>query len=363
MELVSEETIDELIQAQTHIWNHTFYFIKSMSLKCAVQLGIPDAINSHGKPMTLSELVAALPVHPKKTHHLYRLMRLLVHSGFFALQKVADNHCQEGYLLTPASRLLLKDNPFLDSRPFIAMVLDPTVTEPYNCMSTWFQNDDPSAFVTTFGEPIWEYASHEAGVNHLINKTMASDSSLIGRAVVVKCKEVFQGLNSLVDVAGGTGNMAKAIADAFPDLKCTVLDLPHVVADLQGSKNLNFLGGDMFKAVPPADAILLKWTLHDWPDEECVKILKNCKEAITRNGKQQGGKVIIIDMVMGNQTWDSDDDKITEAQLLFDMEMMVCIIGKERNEKEWAKLFFDAGFSNYKINPVLGPRALIEVYP
>ncbi|KAF2283281.1 hypothetical protein GH714_043638 [Hevea brasiliensis] len=192
---------------------------------------------------------------------------------------------------------------------------------------------------------------------------MAIDSSLIGRAVVVKCKEVFQGLNSLVDVAGGTGNMAKAIADAFPDLKCTVLDLPHVVADLQGSKNLNFLGGDMFKAVPPADAILLKWTLHDWPDEECAKILKNCKEAITRNGKQQGGKVIIIDMVMGNQTWDSDDDKITEAQLLFDMEMMVCGIGKERNEKEWAKLFFDAGFSNYKINPVLGPRALIEVYP
>jgi hypothetical protein len=35
----------------------------------------------------------------------------------------------------------------------------------------------------------------------------------------------------------------------------------------------------------------------------------------------------------------------------------------ERNEKEWAKLFLDAGFLNYKIHPVLGTRALIELYP
>jgi hypothetical protein len=31
-----------------------------------------------------------------------------------------------------------------------------------------------------------------------------------------------------------------------------------VVSDLQGSKNLKYVGGDMFEAVPPADAILLK---------------------------------------------------------------------------------------------------------
>jgi hypothetical protein len=45
------------------------------------------------------------------------------------------------------------------------------------------------------------------------------------------------------------------------------------------------------------------------------------------------------------------------------MLMMILATGKERNEKEWAKLFTDAGFSNYKINPVLGLRSLIEVYP
>jgi hypothetical protein len=43
--------------------------------------------------------------------------------------------------------------------------------------------------------------------------------------------------------------------------------------------------------------------------------------------------------------------------------MMVALSGMERNEKEWAKLFFDAGFLNYKIHPVLGTRALFELYP
>ncbi|BFG25110.1 hypothetical protein CerSpe_113840 [Prunus speciosa] len=74
----------ELLQAQAHIWNHIFSFINSMSLKCAVQLDIPDVIQKHGQPMTLSELVSALPISPTKAHFIPRLMRILVHSGFFS---------------------------------------------------------------------------------------------------------------------------------------------------------------------------------------------------------------------------------------------------------------------------------------
>jgi methylase of polypeptide subunit release factors len=76
--------------------------------------------------------------------------------------------------------------------------------------------------------------------------------------LINECKEVFEGLGSLVDVGGGTGTVAKSIAEAFPHLDCTVFDLPHVVADLQGSENLKYVGGDMFEAIPPADGIVLK---------------------------------------------------------------------------------------------------------
>lgn len=53
--------------------------------------------------------------------------------------------------------------------------------------------------------------------------------------------------------------MARAIAKALPQLDCTVFDLPHVVSNLQDCrKNLKYVGGDMFQAIPRADAILLK---------------------------------------------------------------------------------------------------------
>ena len=87
--------------------------------------------------------------------------------------------------------------------------------------------------------------------------------------VIDKCKvtTVFEGLESVVDVGGGTRTAAKAIADAFPDMKFTILELPHVVVDLQGSKNLIYHGGDMSEAIPPADRVLLKVYIY---------VLRNC---------------------------------------------------------------------------------------
>jgi hypothetical protein len=64
--------------------------------------------------------------------------------------------------------------------------------------------------------------------------------------------------------------------------------------------------------------------------------------------------VIIIDIVVGSESM--------EMQGLFDLFMMY-INGVEREEHEWRKIFTEAGFSDYKIIPVLGFRSIIEVYP
>ena len=84
---------------------------------------------------------------------------------------------------------------------------------------------------------------------------------------------------------------------------------------------------------------------------------RKAEEAIANKDK---GKVIIIDVVIGNEKGDSELD---QTKLFYDIEMMVLVTGKERNEKDWAKLFLSAGFNSYKITPVLGFKSLIEVYP
>ena len=103
--------------------------------------------------MTLHELVAKLPVRPNETLCVHRLMRILVHSGFFTKQRVQESADEEGYVLANASRLLLKDHP-LSVTPFLLM-LDPDLTEPWDYVSAWFQNDDPTPFFTAHGRTLW----------------------------------------------------------------------------------------------------------------------------------------------------------------------------------------------------------------
>ncbi|KAF3649360.1 Isoflavone-7-O-methyltransferase 8 [Capsicum annuum] len=136
----------------------------------------------------------------------------------------------------------------------------------------------------------------EPKLNRVFNEFMASDARLVISTVIENCKAVFEGLKSLVDLGGGTGTVAKSVANAFPEINCTVLDLPHVVERCEGSKYVSYVGGDMFKFIPPADVILLESILHDWSDDYCIKILKKCKEALS--SKENGGRLIIIDIVM-----------------------------------------------------------------
>ncbi|CDP19712.1 unnamed protein product [Coffea canephora] len=220
------DNLGDLLEAQAHVWNAMFHFKKSACVKCAVELGIPDLISNHGKPITLSDLISVLPIHPSKSAHIFRLMRFLANSGFFV-----EN--PQGYALTSAGRLLLKDEPF-NVRAHIFLSCDPALLKPWN-------------FLT---DSIWK----------MFNENMASDNHLFVEVLMTKCKSVFEGLTTLADVGGGTGKVARAIAQNFPNIKCTVYDLPHVVANQGGAENLEFVAGDMFQSVPRANAILLKVT-------------------------------------------------------------------------------------------------------
>ncbi|XP_057726275.1 probable O-methyltransferase 3 [Arachis stenosperma] len=366
MEFQSGEQADnaKLLKAQSHVWNHIFSFINSMSLKCAVELGIPDAIYNYGKPMTLSQLIASLPIHPSKTSFIHRLMRILIHSGIFVTENVTNNNneVETGYVLTDSCMFLLKNNPF-SVTPLMLIDLTPTGIKPWHHLSDWFKNEDLTAFETAHGMTFWEYTDSVPKYGKSFIDGMASDSRFVsGLLLDDKFKGVFEGLESLVDVGGGTGTLAKAIAESFPNLKCCVFDLPSVVAGLQGTDNLKYIAGDMLvDPIPPSHDILLKWILHNWNDEECVKILKKCKEAIMQKSKE--GKVIIIDMVVEDDDKKACYDQSLQTQLFFDMLMMVLVSGKERNKIEWSKLIVSAGFTDYKITPILGLRSIIEIYP
>lgn len=350
----------EMFQGQAHIYKHAFSFANSMVLGCAIQLGIPDVIHSNKQPMTLSQLVSELKLLPEKSDAIHRLMRLLVYSGFFATREFLDENSenQQGYVLTPSSKLLLKSEiPNLS--PFARAMVDPVMVNPWQSLGDWILGNETTPFETAHGAPMWQFCDQNPRFNNVFNEAMASDSQMM--CLVVKdCKQVFQDMDSLVDVGGGTGIIANTILAAFPHLKCTVLDLPHVVANMPDTENLKYVGGDMFHSIPSADAILFKHVMHNWSDENCVKILKRCREAIKDKNEGRKGKVLIIDMVLDR---DEEAANMTEVKLIFDVLMIVLVTGRERTEKEWENLFLEAGFMSYKITPLFGLRSLIEVFP
>ncbi|XP_042439671.1 trans-resveratrol di-O-methyltransferase-like [Zingiber officinale] len=372
-----------LWDAHAHLLNTALAHINSMALKCAVDLRIADVINqgntrNHHHPMIpLSALLSQLSIPPAKTDPFRRLMCLLVQSGFFTRSKLDE--VEEAYGLTPISASLLVQSQTESLTPLLRFMLDPLLVNPWQSLSRWLTSPDDvsTSFEAEHAATPFEIAARSPAFNVLLNEAMACDTRLVAQVLVgdEHGGHIFSSLTSLVDVGGGTGGMAAAVAEAFPQVKCIVLDLPHVVDSLLQqemtiSRKVEVVAGDMFEFIPHADAVLLKWVLHDWSDEDCVRILQRCKEAIPC--KMRGGKVIIIEMVMEQSEYDdidrdqgkssSSDYKMQQTKPLFDLYIMGATPGKERCEAEWRNIFTAAGFTDYKMMTTLGLRSVMEVY-
>ncbi|KAL6000534.1 hypothetical protein ACLOJK_024233 [Asimina triloba] len=366
------------VSAQAKVWKLIYGFADTMILRCAVDLGIADIITQHGQPMTLQELVANLPnkLHPINPHHLYRIMRYLVHMKLFTKQVDDDGVLRYG--LQPAAKFITRgwDRSMV---PALLFITDKEFMSPWHYLKDALAagGDTTTAFEKALGKNIWDFMGENPSKNQIFNEAMACDTRLLTSALIKDCKDMFQGMKSLVDVGGGTGTALRAIAKAFPHIKCTVFDLPHVIADSPDYPEVRRLEGDMFKSIPSADAILMKSSvpalsvffaktvklrlttpeciLHDWADDECIKILQRCKETVPRDG----GKVIIVDIVLG-----MDPAKpYSNMKLCMDLDMMLNTGGKERTEEEWKKIILGAGFKGYKIKQISAVQSVIEAYP
>ena len=89
----------------------------------------------------------------------------------------------------------------------------------------------------------------------------------------------------VVDVGGGTGAMLRALLEARPGLRGTLVDLPGTVERAAG--DFETVGQSFFDPLPAgADLYLLKSVLNDWPDAETDLILQRVAEA--------GGHAVVI---------------------------------------------------------------------
>jgi hypothetical protein len=299
---VTDDT-EELLAAHRELWCHALGYVKSMALKCALDLRIPDTIQRCGGSATLGQLLAASEVPASNLGYLRRVMRTLTAMRIFAVVRhgpdKADDPADDAtaavsYQLTPASRLLVTSDDDDDAsknnlsiHPNISSHVRPKNVSLLFSMAEWMKDEralSVSLYETVNRQCIWACVEDDAATRACFYESMDADTRLVMQAVIRKCPAVFDdGLTSLVDVGGARGTAAAAVVAAFPHIqKCTVMDLPHIVAEAPAGTGLCFHGGDMFEHIPSADAVMLKVYIYIQTDinvchlistNKCIKII------------------------------------------------------------------------------------------
>ena len=152
----------------------------------------------------------------------------------------------------------------------------------------------------------------------------------------------------VLDVGGGSGALSIAIARAWKDVTCVVLDLPSVCGvtrEYAGRAGLadrvTAEAGDMFGDDFPAgfDTILLSQILHDWPPATGAELLRKAHRALPA-----GGRLLVHEKLV------EDDTDGPEANALVNLDMLLWTEGQQYRWSELRRLIADAGF----------PAAVIE---
>lgn len=323
------------IQLMTGMWT-----TQAISAMC--QAGIPDLLAQGPRPV--EELARASATDPG---FLYRIMRSLASVGIFT------DEGERRFGLTPVGHTLRSDVPG-SMRHFALFVGSPAHWKAWGSLPQALRTGQ-DAFSLVHRMGFFEYAQTDAAFDQVFNASMTAFSAMEGMAV--KAAYDFSGVGRLVDVGGGQGLLLGTILEGYPALKGVLYDLPHVVAQAEPLlrqagvlDRVERVGGDFFESVPSGgDTYIMKSILHDWPDEACVKILKNCARAM-----QPGGRVLAVDLVM------STDSRPEDGKFL-DLEMLVMTQGgKERTEAEFAALFQAAGLRLNRVVRTMSPRCVIE---
>jgi hypothetical protein len=169
----------------------------------------------------------------------------------------------------------------------------------------------------------------------------------------------FSGLRLIADIGGGNGAALRHILSRFTALRGLLFDRDDVVSavrteDLLGGR-IQLAGGSFFTDIPVgADLYMLIRVLHDWPDEDCLRILRSCRRAM-------GSDAVLL---IGEQILEPDPARGRPTGYLVDAQMMAMFgTARERTSDEFASLLSESGFSLRRTIPTQSPVWIIEAVP
>ena len=305
---------------------------RTQAIRAAVELGVfeslPDSAHDIERSLELADSVGS------------RLMRALAELSLVWSDDGGVYHCTEkGALLQRSHPLSLAGAASLwGSETYAAWA-----EAEYSFLT------GRSAFRKLYGQNLFERLRDRPEQLRSSHRAFASYARHDYQSLAEACD--FGVHDHILDAGGGTGELAFALLCGNPDLTVTVMDLPEVVREAEPPGELagrcRFAPGDFFEPWPVrSDAVVLARVLHDWPDDDAVRIL-----ALAREAMPTGGTLYVVEMML---------DDITGAGGLLDLNMLIVAGGAERTEEQFRHLLGNAGFELLEVVPTRSVSSAIR---
>jgi len=310
----------------------------TQAIYVAAELGVADCLTTGARAVEeVAEQTGA------NAGALYRVLRALSSVGIF--QEDGDRR----FSLTPLAERLRSDVPG-SQRSFAIMNGAELYQSWGNLIHTVKKGEE--AFRETYGATFFEYMTDRPDRHAIYDEAMNGIHGPETEPMLDAYN--FSPFGTVVDVGGGNGATLAGILNRHPSVRGILFDLPGVAdraRTLLASAGFNgrceVVGGSFFSSVPAADAYVLRHVIHDWQDEECITILRNC-----RNAMNPDGRVLVVENVIPNGNTPSFGKWL-------DL-MMLVVGGRERTEKQYRELFAQSGLRLNRIVPTAHEVSVIE---
>jgi len=316
----------------------------SQALYVAAKLGVADALV--GGPLDAEDVAEAVGA---RAPELRRILRALVAAGVFA-------ETDDGRIgLNEAAAALQSDAP-AHTRDIVVNFGEEMYRSFGELLHTVRTGE--TAFEVVFGQPLFDYyGSHpEAEASGAARMTARS----LPASRQLATSDLARGASTVVDIGGGLGTMTAALLAARPELRAVLYERPTMLPrarDFLAAQGVadrcDLVAGDFFASVPDgADLYLLKNVLHDWDDDRCRTILRNCRAAMSGTAR-----LAIVELVLPERM--TADPALVRPALL-DLIMLAHAGGRERTETEFAHLLEEAGLRLERTSVLAAGPSVLE---
>lgn len=316
----------------------------TQAIGVAARLGLADHVASGVDQV--GELARACDCNESA---LLRLLRGLAALGI--LQLGEDGRCS----LTTTGELLRRD---------AALSLNSHAQwwsqQAWNVWSDLFGSvrTGKSARQRALGQRGFDHLEGDPESARLFHRSMAELTRLV--AIELANSPALPDSGVVIDLGGGHGELLAEVLRARPRLRGVLFDLDHAIAGAQAhlqaagvAERVIVRTGDFFEALPqPVDVVLLKSVLHDWNDEDAIRILRRARDALTIDGR-----VLVIERVMPRPIEDCPAHRTTARS---DLNMLVGLGGRERTDEDYDALLSAAGLSRRRTLPAAAAFSVIE---